>query len=222
MTANKVNSDLFLAQAEIADPGNAGTLAVFKSLVVCNLVSVGAETRTLPLPTRAGVVVTIYARTVGGTITLTVTGGLDLNGTTTFAFTAVNQYLVLESFRKADGTFIWLKVSDYGLGNVTPAVAGGANVVGVAAGYKIARGTTALDGSNPTPVTTGLTTVVAAVVTLEGNAAPGLNTTTLTIDPANYATGALSVYAWKPTSVSNPTLIASTGTENFEWVAIGT
>ncbi len=32
----------------------------------------------------------------------------------------------------------------------------------------------------------------------------------------------LEVYAWKPTSNSNPTLIASTGTEVFYGVAIGT
>jgi hypothetical protein len=37
--------------------------------------------------------------------------------------------------------------------------AGGSNVAGVAAGYKVARGETALDGSNPTPVTTGLATI---------------------------------------------------------------
>lgn len=95
-------------------------------------------------------------------------------------------------------------------------------VSGVGAAYKIARGVTALDGSNPTPVTTGLSTVVAAIVSLEGTAAPGLGTSTLTVDSTNYSTGALSVYAWKPTSISNPTLIASTGTENFEWIAIGT
>lgn len=95
-------------------------------------------------------------------------------------------------------------------------------VLGVAAGYKLARGITALDGSNPTPVTTGLATVVSANVTLEGNTAPGLNTSVLTLDAVNYGSGALSVYAWKPTGAGNPTLIASTGTENFEWIAIGT
>lgn len=93
---------------------------------------------------------------------------------------------------------------------------------GVAAGYKVARGVTALDGSNPTPVTTGLATVVAAVAMLEGTAAPGVGTSILTIASTNYATGALAVYAWKVTATGDCTLIASTGTENFEWVAIGT
>lgn len=97
-----------------------------------------------------------------------------------------------------------------------------AGVIGVGSGYKIARGVAALDGSNPTPVTTGLTTVVAATVTLEGTAAPGVGTSVLTIASTNYATGALAVYAWKVTSSSDTTLVASTGTENFEWVAVGT
>ncbi len=98
----------------------------------------------------------------------------------------------------------------------------GTAAIGVAAGYKIARGVTALDGSNPTPVTTGLSTVVAATVSLEGTAAPGVGTSVLTVASTNYATGALAVYAWKVTATGDCTLIASTGAENFEWIAIGT
>lgn len=94
--------------------------------------------------------------------------------------------------------------------------------LGVASGYRIARGVTALDGSNPTPVTTGLTTVVAATVTLEGTSAPGVGTSVLTIASTNYATGALAVYGWKVTATGDCTLVASTGTENFEWIAVGT
>jgi hypothetical protein len=92
----------------------------------------------------------------------------------------------------------------------------------VAAGYKIARGGgAALDGSNPTPIATGLTTIVAAVVQLRGTAAPGDNTSVLTTDFSG-SDGTLNVYAWKNTSGSDPTLVASTGTETFDWVAIGT
>lgn len=99
-------------------------------------------------------------------------------------------------------------------------VEGGANpLVGAADGYKIARGETALDGSNPTPVATGLTTVIAFVATLKGSVAPGLNTSVLTADISG---ATVNVYAWKPTSATNPTLIASTGTESFYWMAIGT
>lgn len=94
-----------------------------------------------------------------------------------------------------------------------------AGVGGVAAGYKIARGVTALDGSNPTPVVTGLTTAVGFSATLQGSVAPGVGTSTLT---HTISGGTVSVYAWKPTSNADPTLIASTGTETFSWVAVGT
>lgn len=97
-----------------------------------------------------------------------------------------------------------------------------AAVAGVAAGYKIARGgAAALDGSNPTPIATGLTTIVAAVVQLRGTAAPGDNTSVLTTDFTG-SDGTLNVYAWKNTSGSDPTLVASTGTETFDWIAMGT
>lgn len=94
-------------------------------------------------------------------------------------------------------------------------------VAGVADGYKVARGETALDASNPTPVATGLTTVISFAAALKGTAAPGVGTSVLTANIAG-AAGNVDVYAWKPTSNSDPTLIASTGTESFYWVAVGT
>ena len=94
-------------------------------------------------------------------------------------------------------------------------------VVGVATGYKLARSAApvALDGSNPTSVAHGLTTCLSAHVSLAGSAAPGLSTSTLTvvINGAN-----LDVYGWKPTGAGDTTLIASTGTETFNWIAVGT
>lgn len=86
----------------------------------------------------------------------------------------------------------------------------------VAAGYKIARGETALDGSNPTPVATGLTTVVSFVPTIK-------SATALTQLSADISTGGtVNVYAWKVTSAGDPTLIASTSTASFYWIAVGT
>lgn len=95
-------------------------------------------------------------------------------------------------------------------------------LAGLSAGKKVVGGVTALDGSNPTPVVTGLTTVISAVVSLENGSAPGVGTSVLTQAQTNWATGALSVLAWKVTSSIDNTLVASTGTENFQWVAYGT
>ena len=89
----------------------------------------------------------------------------------------------------------------------------------VAAGYKIARGETALDGSNPTPIATGLTTIIGLAVTLKGTAAPGVGTSVIT---ANINGANIDTYAWKVTTSTDNTLIASTGTETVYWVAVGT
>lgn len=96
-----------------------------------------------------------------------------------------------------------------------------APIAGVAGGYKLARGETALDGSNPTTVITGLATVVSFVAMLKSTATPGDSTSVLTWNP-NGTAGSADVYAWKNTSGTDPTLVASTGTETFDWIAIGT
>jgi predicted RecA/RadA family phage recombinase len=93
-------------------------------------------------------------------------------------------------------------------------------VAGVAAGKRITGGMIALDGSNPTNIATGLTTVESIVLTREAATAPGLNTSVLTV--GTISAGTVPIYAWKPTSASDPTLVASTGTENVYWYAIGT
>lgn len=101
--------------------------------------------------------------------------------------------------------------------DVTSAVATG-GVAGIAAGYILARGEAALDGSNPTPIVTGLTTVIAFVAMLKGSVAPGVSTSVLT---GVISSGTVNVYGWKPTSNADPTLVASTGTDSFYWVAVG-
>lgn len=116
-------------------------------------------------------------------------------------------------------------VSDVPIGTALEAAAAAGDIIEVlrfdAGGLKVVRGETALDGANPTPVATGLTTVVAFTATLKGTAAPGLGTSMLTANIAG-AAGNVDVYAWKPTGAADTTKIASTGTETFYWVAVGT
>lgn len=96
---------------------------------------------------------------------------------------------------------------------------GGNSVTSTAAGKKVAGGSIALDGSNPTAITTGLTAVTGFAATLQGSAAPGVGTIVLT---HTISGGTVSVYAWKVTATGDATLIASTGTETISWVAFGT
>lgn len=91
----------------------------------------------------------------------------------------------------------------------------------VAAGYKIARGETALDGSNPTDIASGLTSIVACSASIKATAAPGSGDGTRVIT-YNTSSATLSLYGWAPTSGTDPTLVASSGTETVGWVCIGT
>ena len=90
--------------------------------------------------------------------------------------------------------------------------------VGVAAGYKVARGQATLDGSNPTTAATGLTTVEQCVASLEATSAPAVTFVTTTISTTN-----LDIYAWAPTSSTNTALTAS-GDNSLvvSWVCVGT
>ncbi len=120
--------------------------------------------------------------------------------------------------RLIDGTQLNLMVDQ--VNNLTGnGTAGTAAVKGVGANYKLARGETALDGTNPTPVTTGLTTIVSCALTIKQTATPGLSTSVLTYDTSS---GTLNMYGWMVTSSSVTTLIASTYTPTVGWVCVGT
>jgi hypothetical protein len=83
---------------------------------------------------------------------------------------------------------------------------------------RVLGGEVALDGSNPTVIPTGSLRGVVSVTLSLRSSAPGLGTSVLTY---NIVGSRVDVYAWKATSASNPTLIASTGTETFAYTVIG-
>lgn len=95
---------------------------------------------------------------------------------------------------------------------------------GVAAGYKVARGEVTLDGANPTPIVTGLATVVACTVSNKRSTAPGLDPHLFSVDYGGaVAAGTVNLYAWKPTGAADATMIASTDADDvISWVAVGT
>lgn len=99
-------------------------------------------------------------------------------------------------------------------------------VVGVGAGYKIARGTNTQVAASDT-VVTGLTTVVAA--TGSWHSAPTVNQLFLNVDIGDQAgtpaAGSILIKTYKPTAVDNVTPTAATDfTDNLkiDWIAVGT
>ena len=119
MSAHNAAKDLFKTPPK-PDPGDAGSIVVDRSPCIVNLVSAGAETRTLAVPSRVGALCTLVMKTDGGDITLTVTGGYNEDGDTSFTFSEVGQFVTFQAV-DISGTLTWRKLSDYGLGNIAPA-----------------------------------------------------------------------------------------------------
>ena len=96
-------------------------------------------------------------------------------------------------------------------------------VIGVAAGYKIARGQVTTSTASDT-VVTGLTTVVAAVAVLDDDPVLTAAWATASIGDQAAAPAAGSIYikTWMPTSTSvTDPVAATTFTKKVNWIAIG-
>lgn len=90
-------------------------------------------------------------------------------------------------------------------------------IIGVAAGYKIARGETAVTGT--ADIATGLTTVVQAIACLETD--PSLEAFEASVADSGTA-GQIILKVWKPTGAADCTPIAATVAKSVRWVAVGT
>lgn len=85
-------------------------------------------------------------------------------------------------------------------------------------GEYIVTGEVALDGSNPTAVASGFDTITGVALALKNTSTPGVGTSILTYGISG---GTLNIYAWKVTSSSVTTLVASTGTETVGYIISG-
>jgi len=99
------------------------------------------------------------------------------------------------------------------------AASSGAEVVGVAAGYKVARGSSSITGATGGDITTSLATVVAVCANLGEDA--DLTASMVTAALGGTA-GHITLKVWKPTSNADPTPILSTNAKTVNWIAIGT
>lgn len=98
---------------------------------------------------------------------------------------------------------------------------GNVALTGSAATAGIRAGTMTLDGANPSSVATGLSALTACTVFAQRSTTPSLTFVTFTTLLTATA-GQLDVYAWAPTSASDPTLVASTAADVLYYVCSGT
>ncbi len=109
MSAHRTLKDLYKAFTSnigpglLQDPGDAGAITVDMWGQICELVSSGAETRTLATPNRPGVLAIIRMKTDGGDITLTAAGTLNVAANNTAVFGDVGDQLVLTSVSASSG-----------------------------------------------------------------------------------------------------------------------
>lgn len=104
-----IYNELAFGGGRLSDPGDAGTINLEPGVshAVMDLISAGAETRTLADPPASGVELMLAHKTDGGDITITASSAYDENGSTTLTFSAVGQYVLLRGVEDASGTFAW-------------------------------------------------------------------------------------------------------------------
>lgn len=90
-------------------------------------------------------------------------------------------------------------------------------VIGVGAGYRLARGETAVTGT--ADIATGLATVVQAVACLETD--PSLEAFEVSVADSGVA-GNIILKVWKPTGAADCTPLAATVAKSVRWIAVGT
>jgi len=104
-------------ELDLLDPGDAGTIAVDRTMGICSVVTAGAETRKIASPERAGIVISICLKTDGGDLTITGAGSEILNsglGTETTAVMAdAGDCLTLISISKG-ANIVWSPLANNG------------------------------------------------------------------------------------------------------------
>ena len=98
----------------IADPGDAGAIAVTRS-GTCPLVTAGAETRTLAIPTFAGQQISLGFKTDVGDCVVTAASGVNVTGNNTLTFDNAGEHILLAAI-EVGAALAWRVVANDGVG----------------------------------------------------------------------------------------------------------
>jgi len=106
MDPHNIHKNLYDAEHAMPDPGNGGTIRVTEDLQILEMVSAGAETRTIAAPTKPGLRFVLRLMTDGGDVVVTAAEGLNPDGDTVATFADASDILQLMSVSTATG-FRW-------------------------------------------------------------------------------------------------------------------
>jgi hypothetical protein len=104
---HRISHMLYEAAKEMTDPGAGGTIRPNKDLQICEMTSATTETRTLARPTKGGIRLIVRLYSAGGNITLTVTGGMNVDGDTEATFADAGDFLSFVSVKASATTYRW-------------------------------------------------------------------------------------------------------------------
>lgn len=104
--AHRILDTIKNADHALRDPGASGRITPSKDLLVCELVTAAAETRTLDNPTKVGSRFTLRMKTDGGDCVVTASNGFNVAGNTVATFADVGDQLELISVSHTTG-FRW-------------------------------------------------------------------------------------------------------------------
>lgn len=124
MSAHNTPYHMYQGPLLATDPGDAGTIVIDRYGAVVPLISgASAETRTLAVPTKAGILATVVLDTDGGgDVTLTVTDGYNHDDDTSIAFYSAGDYVTFMSV-KIGSNYRWRVVGSEGSHQVTEELA---------------------------------------------------------------------------------------------------
>jgi len=118
-TAHRIHHDLYRGAKSYTDPGDGGTITVAQDLQICEMVSTGAETRTLANPTKPGIRFVLRMLTDGGDIVVGASNGLNTDLDLHATFADAGDLLELISVTKSTGVYRWEVLTQTGAGIAT-------------------------------------------------------------------------------------------------------
>ncbi len=119
MSVHRTLEDLFKAFTPnvgpglLKDPGSAGNIVFGMWGQICLVNTTGGGARTLPVPTRAGVLAGIVLETDGADLVLTVTNGYNRDGDTSITFADAGDYVLFWSV-KIGTAYRWRAIAQEG------------------------------------------------------------------------------------------------------------
>ena len=107
MSGHRLTADLLKADFDQGDPGSGGSITATGNWTVVEMISAGAEARSLKDPVKSGQIIVLTLKTNGGTVTVTAATAYNKGGDTTLAFDAALETIILVSIPNGTSGYRW-------------------------------------------------------------------------------------------------------------------